>query len=169
MPDAGPGAALNAYQLNPDTTGADSPDETRLPLPVIGASPAAESAVNPQNNWAPVADAGLVVSMQATPAVSLGVWTTYTYNLPVLWFRNSPAPTDVAKLIPGLFGSVTVFVPVFQHDEASFWLWHATMSVDAWWETLKSCVLLTASAQPSAPELALNPEDRLPAWTPLPW
>ena len=96
MPDAGPGAALNAYQLNPDTTGADSPDDTRFPLPVIGASPAAESAVNPQNSWAPVADAGWVVSMHATPAVSLGVWTTYTYSLPVLWFRNSPAPTDVA-------------------------------------------------------------------------
>ena len=33
------------------------------------ASPTPDNGVNPQNNWAPVADAGWVVSMQTTPAV----------------------------------------------------------------------------------------------------
>ncbi len=53
------------------------------------ASPLADSGVNPQNSWAPVAATGWVVSMQTTPAVlSAGmpsVSTAKANRWPVAW------------------------------------------------------------------------------------
>ena len=74
-----PCTSLKEYQLVPTCTGSETPA-----VEAIGASPTPDRAVKPQNNCAPVADAGFVVSMHATPAVESDVRTAKTKRCPVV-------------------------------------------------------------------------------------
>ncbi len=70
VPVSAPATSLKAYQSDPTRTGEEMP--AKMPM---GASPGAESGVNPQNRLVPGAATGWVVSMQTTPAVLPGVST----------------------------------------------------------------------------------------------
>ena len=138
VPVSEPATSLNANQLDPTSTGLERPANSPM-----GASPGADSGVNPQNRLVPGAATGWVVS---TPAVLPGVSTAYTNRWPVDWLISSPGATDVTNWwIP----SLTVLLCAGQQKEASIWLWHVTSRSDLWWLTLKTWVLLSATAHPS--------------------
>ena len=64
---------------------------------------------------------------------------------------------------------VIVLVPAAQHAEALLWLWHASTSVDWWWEMLNTWLLKRAIPQPSPPAVPAKDPASGPAWVTVAW